>query len=126
MHQSATGAIISMATNKRNSILVRLFHRYLDDVNPARFAIDVANSYSVSTITRIANAGQVHERRAAILALTFLGDYTNNNVFGRALVDEDRGVRMLAEDGIREIWSRAGNIDEQHKLAKLKLSLIHI
>jgi tetratricopeptide (TPR) repeat protein len=109
-----------MAAKNRNPILVRLFNRYLNDLNPARFTMDVANRYGVATIARIADSGQFNERRAAILALTFLGDYRNNALFGRALLDDDRGVRMLADDGVREIWSRAGNIEQQRSLAKVK------
>ena len=40
-------------------------------------------------------------RRAAVLALGLLGDYNSNATLGRALHDADRGVRMLAESGIR-------------------------
>jgi predicted O-methyltransferase YrrM len=41
-------------------------------------------------------------RRAAILALGALGDYTSNTAMGRALQDADRGVRILADNAIRQ------------------------
>jgi len=48
-------------------------------------------------------------RRAAVLALGFLGDYDANHTMGCALLDEDRTVRTLADNGIRGVWTRAGN-----------------
>ena len=35
--------------------------------------------------------------------LSLMGDYSSNAVLGRALVDRDRGVRTIAENGIREL-----------------------
>lgn len=58
-------------------------------------------------------------RRAATLALTFLGDYRSNSVLGRRMSDSDRGVRMLAENGIRELWTRDGSIEERQWLSSL-------
>ncbi len=46
--------------------------------------------------------GEHMTRRAAVLAISCLGDYSSNAVLGRALVDRDRGVRTLADSGIRE------------------------
>ena len=57
-------------------------------------------------------------RRAAVLALSCIGDYSSNAVFGRALVDRDRGVRTIAESGIRELWCRIGN-RQQRKCCKI-------
>jgi tetratricopeptide (TPR) repeat protein len=55
-------------------------------------------------------------RRAAVLALGFLGDYNSNHALGCALLDDDRTVRTLAEDGIRTLWTRAGNETERQEL----------
>ena len=46
----------------------------------------------------------------------FLGSYESNAVIGRALTDSDRGVRMLAENGIRELWCRDGSNAQRQKL----------
>jgi tetratricopeptide (TPR) repeat protein len=57
-----------------------------------------------------------------VLALSLLCDYSSNAVLGRALVDRDRGVRTIAESGIRELWCRVGNQDQRHSL-RIILSL---
>ncbi len=104
----------------RNAILVRYFHRYLNDPAPAQFIADVVQHYGNAALERLAANGGVPERRAAILALTFLGDYRANSIFGKALQDPDRGVRLLADDGIRSIWSRAGNARQRQQLDSTK------
>jgi len=55
-------------------------------------------------------------RRAAVLAISCLGDYASNAVLGRALVDRDRGVRSIAANGIRELWCRVGNRQQRQTL----------
>ncbi len=59
-----------------------------------------------------------HARRAAAaaLALGLIGGYDSNGALGRALTDSDRGVRTLAEDGIRSVWCRAGSTAQQQRL----------
>jgi tetratricopeptide (TPR) repeat protein len=37
-------------------------------------------------------------------------------VLGRALNDDDRGVRIAAENGIRSLWCRDGNEEHRHRL----------
>jgi tetratricopeptide (TPR) repeat protein len=59
------------------------------------------------------------------MALGFLADFTSNTVLGRRLRDSDRGVRMLAENGLREIWCRDGSDSQQlwmRKLIRLNIS----
>ena len=58
-------------------------------------------------------------RRAAILAIGFLGDFSHNEVMGRALNDKDRAVRMLADHGIRELWQRQGTAGQQESLRRI-------
>jgi tetratricopeptide (TPR) repeat protein len=55
-------------------------------------------------------------RRAAVLALGQVGDYGSNTALGRALHDVDRGVRMLADNGIRSLWTRAGGPPQRKRL----------
>ena len=55
-------------------------------------------------------------RRAAVLALGMIGDMRVNHALGMALQDDDRGVRLLADQGLREIWLRDGNPQQQLKL----------
>ncbi|MGI8981711.1 MAG: hypothetical protein ACR2FY_20980 [Pirellulaceae bacterium] len=99
--------------------LEALYHRFLESENSAAFVRSVAQQYTVSTLCRLADYGECISRRAAVLAISFLGDYRQNAVLGAALRDRDRGVRMLADNGIRELWRRQGSIAEQKQLALL-------
>ena len=73
----------------------------------------VGESYSQSTLLRLGSFGSIESRRAVVLALSFLGDYETNAFFGSILNDPDPTIRLLAENGIKNIWPRAGN--EEHR-----------
>ena len=51
-----------------------------------------------------------------MLAVTFLGDGRSFETIGRGLVDDDRAVRLLAEDGSRTVWHRAAPKGAQQAL----------
>lgn len=97
--------------------LEQIYHRYLDDENSAAFIRAVSQRYLLGTLTRLAQYGDHVARRASVMAISYLGDYRHNAVLGRALCDRDRGVRMLADNGIRELWRRDGNIRQRQLLA---------
>jgi tetratricopeptide (TPR) repeat protein len=96
--------------------LAEFYERYLDHQDSAAFIRQVNDLYSAGTLERLAGHGVREVRRAAVLALGFIADYTANHTLGRALLDDDRTVRMLAENGIRTVWNRAGNDDERREL----------
>ncbi|MBM3999887.1 MAG: tetratricopeptide repeat protein [Planctomycetes bacterium] len=96
--------------------LVRLYHRYLLEEDSARFIRSVADYYMTPTLARLAGAGDRTVRRAAVMALGYLGDYQVNSTMGRALLDRDRGVRLIAENAIRDIWKRDGADEHQKRL----------
>jgi len=100
----------------RLPLLCRLYQQYLDDQDPADFIAKASQSYTPGTLRRLAEHESRQVRRSAILAIGFLGDYQENPIMGRALHDEDRTVRMLAENGIRNVWTRAGNDEERQAL----------
>jgi tetratricopeptide (TPR) repeat protein len=109
----------------RRSLLERLYRDYLEHEDTPRFLSLVSKRYSNSTLERLALTGDRQERRAAVLALGFLGNYDSNHSLGKALHDEDRVVRMIAENSIREVWFRAGsdaNRRTLHQIAKLNES----
>ena len=54
-----------------------------------------------------------------MLALGFVSDMRSNAVFGEGLHDDDRGVRILAENGIRQVWLRDGASIHRQRLAEL-------
>jgi tetratricopeptide (TPR) repeat protein len=99
----------------RQPILNQLFQRYLSDENTARFIADVSQRYTIGSLERLAECGDRLCRRASTMALGFMASYSTNAVLGRRMIDEDRGVRLLAENGIRELWFRDGT-DEQRKV----------
>ena len=96
--------------------LLGLYQQYLDQQDSAEFVAQVSKRYTSGTLERLARHPRREVRRAAILALSFLGDYDANHTLGRALLDDDRTVRTMAENGIRTIWSRAGNEAERQEL----------
>lgn len=100
----------------RSPALTALYQAYLDDQDSAGFARGVSRSYTPGTLQRLAEHDLREVRRAAVLALGFLGDYEVNHTMGRALHDEDRTVRMLAENGIRSVWNRCGSPDHRQQL----------
>jgi tetratricopeptide (TPR) repeat protein len=105
-----------MSKRVRTPALHGQYHQYLVDQDTAKFGRQVRRRYTVGTLERLAVAGDRMARRAAILALSQLGDYNSNATLGRALHDDDRGVRMLAESGIRQLWSRIGTTGHRRQL----------
>ncbi len=99
--------------------IVKIYHRYLMEEDSARFIRSVADHYLPATLARLAYAADRTTRRAAAMALGFLGDYQANHAMGRALQDSDRGVRLIAENAIREIWKRDGADEHQKRLESI-------
>jgi tetratricopeptide (TPR) repeat protein len=105
-----------MNKQTRTPLLHQLYHRYLSDQDTEAFGSRVAGRYGIGTLERLAAAGDRMARRAAVLALSLIGDYQSNAVLGRALGDRDRGVRMLAENGICALWGRVGTAPQREQL----------
>lgn len=99
--------------NQRQPVLARNYQRYLDDQDSAALIDAVSQIYTVGTLQRLSENGNTIHRRAAVLSLGMVGDYSCNTTLGRALHDSDRCVRMLADDGIRRIWRRVGSAQER-------------
>lgn len=117
---STTRAIrLELAVNEDASqlpLLDRIYQRYLRDENSAAFLHAVSQRYTLMTLARLSAYGTRVTRRAAMLAIGLLGDYSLNPVLGRGLHDGDRAVRMLADNGIRTIWYRCGSQAQQREL----------
>lgn len=101
----------------RSPALTALYQKYLDDQDSAGFTRGVSKAYTPGTLQRLAEHDLREVRRGAVLALGFLGDFEVNHTMGRALHDEDRTVRMLAENGIRSVWNRCGSPSHRQQLA---------
>ena len=102
--------------DQAQTVLYLLYHEYLVDEQSAKFVHEVSRRYTIGTLERLAEFGQRPARRAATLALGFLANFGSNGVLGRRLNDSDRCVRMLADNGIRDIWCRDGSDSEQQLL----------
>ncbi len=106
-----------MSNNKSQlPVLRKLYDRYLTQEDSAAFIKTVSQRYTIGALQRLAENGDRESRRAAILALGFIADYDMNAVLGRALNDPDRGVRLLAENGIRQLWRRDGSPQQRKKI----------
>lgn len=99
--------------------LEKYYQLYLIDECSASFIQSVSREYAMATLERLATFGSRISRRAAMLAMGFLGDFGCNEVMGQSLNDHDRGVRLLADHGIRQIWARQGTSSHQQSLLKI-------
>lgn len=100
-------------STNRQPVIVEFYESYLDQQDSAAFIRQVARRYECATLERLAVTGGRVARRSAVLALGYMGDYGSNQVMGQALVDRDRGVRAIAENGIRDLWRRVGSREQR-------------
>jgi tetratricopeptide (TPR) repeat protein len=103
-------------TVSSQTYLVRLYRRYLDTENSADFIRTVASYYSLPTLHRIALGGDRVSRRAAMMAVCFIGGNESFETIGHGLRDDDRAVRLLAEDGSGNVWLRSASKGAQQSL----------
>jgi len=106
-----------VSTNSaRSPLLMELYQQYLEGQDSTGFVEQVSKRYASGTLQRLTRHPGREIRRAAVLALGFLGDYDSNHTLGCALHDQDRTVRTLAENGIRTLWTRAGSESERQEI----------
>lgn len=98
--------------------LDRAYLKFLAGENSAEFVEAVAADYTLPTLEKLLRRGAATTRRAAALAVGFLGDFDNNEALGQAFRDSDRGVRLLADHGIRQLWFRVGGQGLQQGLMR--------
>lgn len=103
----------------RLPMLDLFYQQYLTEENSAAFIHAISRNYSIGTLERLVQFGSRLTRRASILAIGFLGDFSTNEIMGAALVDRDRAVRLLADHGIREVWQRQGTAAQQQAVQAL-------
>ena len=112
----------------RPPFLLVLYQQYLTHQDSACFVREVSCLYTTGTLERLARHACREVRRAAVLSLGFVGDYGANHTLGGALLDDDRTVRTLAENGIRTIWTRAGSDTDRQELGaviRLNAARVH-
>jgi tetratricopeptide (TPR) repeat protein len=92
------------------------YHQYLIDQKSTTFVRNVSKHYAIGTLERLTGHNQRLTRRASVLAIGLIGDFDSNATLGRALNDADRGVRMIADNGIRLLWCRWGTSSHRRRL----------
>ncbi len=100
----------------RYSVLLRYYHRYLNDGETAQFIASVAGSYTVGTLERLVVHGDLYSRRAAALALGLIGDQRSCQVLGPLLRSSDRKLRLVVDDSLRAISARQGTLNQRNLL----------
>lgn len=99
------------------------YRRYLQSANACRFAQEVDEFYTRVTLSSLLMRGGIEQRRAAALALGMLGDRDSLDHLGRALADDDRGVRLVADDSFRALLLRdAAPLHHQQLLRVMHLN----
>lgn len=102
----------------RIACLQQFYHEYLANHDSEAYLRKVHSRYTATTLERLVlTAGPRLTRRGAALALGLIQEYRSDATLCLALHDEDRGLRMLAENGLRAIWCRGGSIAEQQQLS---------
>ncbi|HEX3869299.1 MAG TPA: hypothetical protein VHV77_02565, partial [Pirellulales bacterium] len=110
--------LVSMSVSPvpRSAALELMYHCYLADQDLATYMERVSRRYQPATLTRLMQIGARMTRRAAALGLGLFAGYDTNAELAAALHDEDRGVRMLAENAMRSVWCRQGDAKQQGTL----------
>lgn len=103
-------------TPTRMPRILDFYEHYLDAQDSVGFVNQVSEHYTQGTLQRLTLSGMREIRRAAVLALGFVGDYESNHTLGRAMLDDDRTVRTLAENGLRLVWTRMGSERDRREI----------
>ncbi len=101
----------------RDALLKSFYQSYLVNQDSAALIKRVSQRYTIGTLERLAEsaASRHPPRRRAGAGLR--RRLCVERRAGPRLTDRDRGVRSLAENGIRAIWCRAGNDAQRQQLA---------
>ncbi|MCG8585203.1 MAG: tetratricopeptide repeat protein [Pirellulales bacterium] len=100
----------------RVPLINEIYEQYLVAQDSVALIQRIGEHYDVATLERLARGGSRVTRRAAVLALGFVGEYDSNHILGLALRDNDRAVRTIAENSIRNVWCRAGSAMQRERL----------
>ncbi len=104
----------------RQNYLARCYQNYLANQDTAEFIRQVAGTYRLAVLHRIAASGDIEARRGAVFAIGFLGNFSSNSIVAQLLRDSDRGVRMIAGESIQNIWLMGGTEPQRRRLLVAK------
>jgi tetratricopeptide (TPR) repeat protein len=102
--------------NRQQPMLTTLYLAYLQKHDARSFIGQIMEYYNEASLIRLTGAVCVDTRRAAGLALGFVGTYQANNALGCLLQDHDRSVRLIAESSLKSVWSRDGSEEQRQEL----------
>ncbi len=100
----------------RKPLIASLYQSYLASQDAVAFVAGLLRHYKVGTLERLAAHADREVRRASVFGLGHVAEYSANHTLGRAMLDEDRKVRTLAEDAIRKVWFRVGTLSQRRQL----------
>lgn len=103
-----------------NSLLCQLYEQYQRDEDCPTFVRNVSQKYAVGTIEKLAASKEANTRKAAVLALGFLGDVHNTPTLGKLIQDPCSVIRSMAEQAIQQAWFRVGTEKEQKELLHIE------
>jgi tetratricopeptide (TPR) repeat protein len=83
------------------------------------FKHKVAARYTEGTLQRLLQCSDADARRAAVIAVRFLGTMKSNEAVAAMLRDDDEGVRQLAADALWTLWFRADTKANSQELQRL-------
>ncbi len=107
---------MSTENARKPPLIAALYHEYLDRHDDGAFVDGLLRHYREGTLERLAGHAEREVRRAAVFALGHIAEYSANHTLGRAMLDEDRTVRTLAEVAIRKVWLRVGTEAQRRRL----------
>lgn len=100
----------------RQPLITQLYEAFLENGDAVGFVDGLMRHYTAGTLERLAGHAQREIRRAAVFALGHVAEYSANPTLGRAMLDEDRTVRTLADAAIRKVWLRIGTKAQRRAL----------
>ena len=103
----------------RTTRLATAYRRLLATADAPQYAAEVDDYYSPMTLATLLERGDVELRRAAAMALGLLGNSRSVDPLGRALGDDDRGVRLVADDSFRGLLLRGSAPIHHQQLLKV-------
>lgn len=99
--------------------LLKAYRRYLRSADALQFREQVLQKYTPGTLEKLVFYPRALVRRAAILALGIVGDFSSHKTVAKALKDSQTSVVFLAEQALPALWKREGSLEEQRQLQHL-------
>ena len=102
--------------DRQQPLLTTLYLVYLQKHDTRSFINQVTLYYNESALIRLTGSLCAETRRAAALALGFVGTYQANAALGRLLKDRDRNVQLISASSLKSVWSRDGSEEQRQEL----------